>query len=204
LGWDSEHIFRGTQLAKQNLVGGLEGSFGAAYAGVWAVLPTPDDFNSYQTRIDLYAGYGFDIGNSIFADVGVNGYIRADSGTLFNQEDSVEAYGGISWDSQINPSIYAYYDFVLERYIFEASAEYTLPFGRTDLVFGGTAGYSGGSGIDYSYAQADAELVYNFNTNTSAGIGGHFALSSEPTFLDGLAVTDENTAWFGIRLRAGN
>jgi len=203
LGWDSEFIFRGQQLAKQIAVGGVEANYGNAYVGVWGNVPSPDDFDSYQNRIDIYAGYGFDIGSNLYADAGVNGYIRSNSGALFNQKDSVEGYFGLSMDGPLSPSLYGFYDIELDRYTIEASAEYTLPFGRTDLVLGGTAGYSGGKGIDYAYFQADAELVHNFTRNASIGIGGHFAVSSEKTFLEGLALTGDNTTWFGIRLRSG-
>ncbi|PHR59641.1 MAG: hypothetical protein COA47_09065 [Robiginitomaculum sp.] len=203
LRWDSEYIFRGAQQAKQNVSGGIEARYGSAYGGVWTVVPTPDGFNSYQTRIDVYAGYGFDISGAVYGDVGVNGYIRPDDGILFAQDDSIEAYAGITWDSELSPAIYGYYDFVLERFTIEASANYVVPFGRTDLVIGGAAGYSNGNGFDYSYFQADAELVHNFTRNTSIGLGGHWAVSTEPTFLDGLAITGDNTTWFGIRLRTG-
>jgi len=204
IGWDSEHIFRGQQLAKQNISAGAEATYGNSYAGVWAVLPTADRFNAFQNRIDLYAGTGFDLAGTLYADIGVNGYIRTDDGILFATEDSVEAYAGLSANGRFSPAVYAFYDFILERYTFEASAEYILPFGRNDLVAGAVAGYSGGDGVDYGYFQADIEARYNINRNTSIGLAGHLAASTEPTFLDGLGVTSDTTAWFGLRLKARN
>jgi len=204
VGWDSEHIFRGQQLAKQNISAGAEATYGNSYAGVWAVLPTADRFNAFQNRIDLYAGTGFDLAGTLYADIGVNGYIRTDDGILFATEDSVEAYAGLSANGRFSPAVYAFYDFILERYTFEASAEYILPFGRNDLVAGAVAGYSGGDGVDYGYFQADIEARYNINRNTSIGLAGHLAASTEPTFLDGLGVTSDTTAWFGLRLKARN
>jgi len=203
LGWDSEHVFRGTQQAKQNVTGGIEARFDRAYAGAWAVLPTADSFGAYQNRIDLYAGYGLDLSDTMMADIGITGYIRPDTGLLFAAKDSVEIFGGISGDGPLRPAVYAFYDFVLERAAVEASAEYMLPVGRTDLVFGGTAGYTSGTGIDYGYLQADVELVHNFNRNASVAIGGHFAASTETTFLQGLAQSSDRTTWFGLRLRSG-
>ncbi len=203
LGWESEHVFRGMQEAKQTAVGGVEVHYGEAYGGVWANVPTADDFNSYQTRIDVYGGYGFDLGSSVYADIGVNGYIRPKTAAMFHEESSVEVYGGLSTGGPFSPAIYAYYDFVLERYTLEASAQYVLPFGQTDLVLGGTAGYSGGTGVDYAYAQGDVEVVYNLDKHTHIGLGGHVAVSSEPTFIEGLAITGDSSTWFGLRLRTG-
>lgn len=202
LAWNSEHIFRGVQEAKQTIAGGVEISYDQLYGGVWAVVPTADSFNAYQNRIDLYAGYGFDISDVLQADIGVTGYIRPDNGALFAYDDSVELYAGISTGGQFNPALYGFYDFVLDRFVIEASTEYILPFARTDLVVGGTLGYQHDNGFDFGYAQLDIELVQNFTQNTSIGIGGHFAASTDNTFLRGLAVNGKNTTWFGIRLRA--
>ncbi len=200
-GWDSEHVFRGTQQSKQNITGGIEARMDQVYAGVWAVLPTADSFAAYQDRIDVYAGYGFALSDGAWADIGVTGYIRPDNGLLFSYEDSVEVFAGVSGSGPFSPALYGFYDFVLEQATIEASAEYIVPVGRTDLVFGGTAGYSNGSSLDYGYVQADVELAHNFNRNTAVSLGGHFAASTEPTFLQGLALTSERTSWFGVRLR---
>ncbi|VAV95321.1 hypothetical protein MNBD_ALPHA06-55 [hydrothermal vent metagenome] len=204
LGWDSEFVFRGLQLAKQNASGGIELAYGNAYAGAWATVPTVDAFGFYQNRFDIFAGYGFDISDAVFGDVGVTGYIRTDDGVFYAQEDSVEAYAGLSMGGAFKPSLYGFYDFMLERYTLEAAAEYSLPLGRTDLVLGGTGGYSNGDGVDYGYLQIDAEIVQNLNRNTSIGLGGHFAASTEATFLQGLALSGDTTTWFGVRLRTGN
>ncbi|MCF6292058.1 MAG: hypothetical protein L3J04_01550 [Robiginitomaculum sp.] len=200
--WNSENVFRGLQESKQNIAGGIEISSANLYGGIWAVKPVADRFGAYQDRIDIYAGYGFDLNDTIQADIGVTGYIRPDNGLLFAYDDSVEAYAGISLGGEYNPALYAFYDFVLERFVFEASAEYIIPIARTDLVFGGTLGYSNDNGFDFGYAQADVEIVHNFNRNLSIGIGGHFAASTETTFLQGLALSGKNSTWFGLRLRA--
>ena len=200
--WNSENVFRGLQESKQNIAGGIEISSANLYGGVWAVTPVADSFGAYQDRIDIYAGYGFDLSDTIQADIGVTGYIRPGSGLLFAYDDSVEAYAGISLGGEYNPALYAFYDFVLERFVFEASAEYIIPIARTDLVFGGTVGYSNDNGFDFGYAQADVEVVHNFNRNLSIGIGGHFAAATETTFLQGLALSGKNSTWFGLRLRA--
>ncbi|MBL4617574.1 MAG: hypothetical protein JKY46_07735 [Robiginitomaculum sp.] len=202
IAWDSENIFRGLQESKQTIAGGIEISSANLYGGVWAVAPVADSFSAYQDRIDIYAGYGFDLNNTIQADIGVAGYIRPQNGLLFAYDDSIEAYAGISLGGEYNPAFYAFYDFVLERFVFEASAEYIIPIARTDLVFGGTLGYSDDNGFDFGYAQADVEIVQNFNRNLSISVGGHFAAATETTFLQGLALSGKNSTWFGLRLRA--
>lgn len=202
LGWDSEHIFRGAQQAKQNAVAEVEFTQGNYYAGVWGMLPTEDQWDSYATRVDVYGGSTFDISRSVFGDVGLTGYLYPQDGALVNSDNSVEGYVGFGLDNAFSPTLYGYYDIVRDRYTLEASAEYRLPLARTDFVLGGTAGYTGGDGLDYGYFRADAEIVQNINRHASIGIGGHFAYSTEDTFLDGLTYSNDTTEWFGIRLRA--
>ncbi len=202
--YTSEYVFRGQQFAKHGVQGGVEISTGGFYAGAWAVLPTEDDFNAYQTEIDVYGGYGFDLTESVYADIGVTGYIYSSPQLLFARQDSVEAYAGLSLDMPFKPSLYGFYDFETEMATVEASLEYTLPFGRTDLNLGVTGGYADGNGAEYTYFQTDAELVYNFNRQASLGIGGHWAISEDNRFLDGLGLTDDNSSWYGITLKARN
>lgn len=206
LGWDTEHIFRGSQEAEQNAVAEIELSYRNLYGGVWGMLPTNDGAGNFASRVDVYGGATFDLSRSVYADVGVTGYLYPDGGTLVPGEDSVEGYVGFGFNNAFNPAIYGYYDVVRERYTAEASAEYRIPVARTDFVLGATAGYTGstggGLGQDYAYVRADAEIVQNINRHASIGIGGHFAWSSEDTFLDNLAYTQDTTEWFGIRLRA--
>lgn len=202
--YSSEYVFRGAQFAKHNVQGGLEVSTGGLYAGGWAVLPTEDDFDSYQTEIDLYAGYGFDLTGSVFADIGANYYVFNAGQNLFSRTSSAEVYGGLSLNSVFNPSVYGFYNFEAETATIEASLDYSLPFGQTDLVLGATGGYASGEGVDYAYFQADAELVYNLNRQASVGVGGHWAISEDERFLDGLGITDNNSTWFGITLKARN
>ncbi len=204
--FNSEYIFRGEQFAKHNVAGGIEASSGGFYAGAWAILPTEDDFNAYQTEIDVYGGYGFDLTESVYADVGVTGYIFNGPQLLGTNDDSVEVYAGLSLNAPLKPSLYGFYDFENEAATVEASLEYSLPFGRTDFNLGVTGGYTDAKGNleDYAYFRADAELVYNFNRQASIGVGGHWAISEDRRFLDGLTTSDDNSSWYGITLKARN
>lgn len=204
--FNSEYIFRGEQFAKHNVQGGVEISTAGFYAGAWAILPTEDRFDAFQTEIDVYGGYGFDLTESVYADVGVTGYIFNSPQLLFANKDSVEAYAGLSFSAPLNPSIYGFYDFDREAATIEASLDYTLPFGRTDLKLGATGGYTDSKGKvrDYAYFQADAELVYNFNRQTSIGAGGHWNISEDRRYIDGLSISDKNSTWYGITLKARN
>ncbi len=202
--FNSEYVFRGGQNAKHNVQGSIEISSGGFYVGAWAVLPTEDDFDAYQTEINVYGGFGFDLTDSVYADIGVTGYIYNSPQLLFAAEDSIEAYAGLSLNLPLSPSLYGFYDFETKIATAEASLEYSLPFGRTDLNLGATGGYADGNGADYAYFQADAELVYNFNRQASFGIGGHWAVSEDSRFLDALSFTDNNSTWYGITLKARN
>lgn len=204
--FNSEYVFRGEQFAKHNVQGGVEVSTNGFYAGAWAILPTEDDFNAYQTEIDVYGGFGFDLAENVYADVGVTGYIFNAPQLLFANHDSVEAYAGLSLNMPLKPSLYGFYDFDEKTATVEGSLEYSIPFGRTDFNLGATGGYTDGKGSaqDYAYFQADAELVYNLNRQASVGVGGHWAISEDRRFLDALTVSDDNTTWYGITLKARN
>lgn len=202
--YNSEYVFRGAQLAKHNAQGGVELSSGGFYAGGWVIIPTEDNFNAYQTEIDLYGGYGFDLTGNVYADVGVNGYLYNSPQLLFAAEDSVEVYAGLALNSPLSPSLYGFYDFETEFATIEASLEYTLPLGQTDLVVGSTIGYTDGKGDEYAYFQADAEVVYNLNRQAALGVGAHWAVSEDSRFLRGLALNDSNSTWYGITLKARN
>ena len=198
----SEYVFRGQQRAKHSAQGGVEISTSGFYAGAWAILPTEDRFDAFQTEIDIYGGYGMDLTESVYVDVGVTGYIYNSPQLLFAKKDSIEAYAGFTIDTYLNPSLYGFYDFDTKAKTVETAVEYSLPFGRTDLVLGATGGYTSGRGYDYLYAQTDAEVVYNFNRQASIGIGGHWAISEDHQFLDGLTARNNDTTWYGITLKA--
>ncbi len=200
----SEYVFRGEQRAKHSAQGGLEISTGGFYAGGWAVIPAKDRFDAYQTEIDLYGGYGVDLSETLYADIGVNGYIYNGPQLLFANRDSVEVYGGLSLSGPFKPSLYGFYDFRTRAATIEGALEYSLPFGRTDLVSSATGGYTDGRGFSYGYFQTDAELVYNFNRRASLGLGGHWAISEDRRFLKGLSLSQNNSTWYGITLKARN
>ena len=200
----SEYVFRGQQRAKHSAQGGLEIATGGFYAGGWAIVPTKDRFDAYQTEIDLYGGYGFDLTGTLYADIGVNGYIFNAPQLLFANRDSVEMYGGLSLSAPFSPSLYGFYDFRTRAATIEGALEYSLPFGRTDLVSSATGGYTSGRGFSYGYFQADEELVHHFNRRVSLGLGGHWAISGNRRFLKGLTASQNNSTWYGITLKANN
>lgn len=202
--YTSEYVFRGQQRAKHSAQGGLEISTGGFYAGGWAIVPTKDRFDAYQTEIDLYGGYGFDLTDTLYADIGVNGYIYNAPQLLFANRDSVEVYGGLSLSAPFSPSVYGFYDFRTRAATIEGALEYSLPLGRTDLVSSATGGYSDGRGFSYGYFQANEELVHHFNRRVSLGLGGHWAISGNRRFLKGLTASQNNSTWYGITLKARN
>ena len=202
--FQSEYVFRGEQRAKHSAQGGLEVSTGGFYAGAWAILPTADRFDAFQTEIDLYGGYGFDLTDALYADIGVTGYLYNGPQLLFASRDSVEVYGGLSLSGPFKPSLYGFYDFRARAVTVEGALEYSLPLGHTDLVSSATGGYTDGRGFSYGYFQADEEIVYHFNRQASLGVGGHWAISENRRFLRGLTAAQNNSTWYGITLKARN
>ena len=68
IGYVSEYIFRGIPQKTSSASGGIDYEAGGFYAGTWAA-----DVGD-GLEVDLYGGYGFDIGESVSLSVGFTGY----------------------------------------------------------------------------------------------------------------------------------
>ena len=115
--YESDYIFRGVRLADEFIAPSVDISYGDFYAGVWAALPWD---SGDETEVDFYAGYGFGVSETVSADVGVTYYTYPDS------ENTVEIYGGLSFEAPLSPAVYAFYDFDLEALTIEASGGHSV------------------------------------------------------------------------------
>jgi len=205
----SEYVFRGVSFARGAVQPGIELSMGGAYAGVWSSAALGEVSSAAGDEIDVYAGYGWDLSDSISADVGATIYHFPDvDGSLFDfgGASTIEVYGGLSFDTALAPSVYAYYDFDLEALTVEGSVGHSFPMAEStsfDLgLSGGLVSASGGG--DYEYGLGSAAVSYAFNDNASAYIGANYSLSSEDTLrfkVDGLGngfTNTDNLLWFGV------
>ncbi len=169
VGVETEYVFRGVELAKESIQASLEGAYGNGYFGIWTNEPFDDEFDS---EIDFYAGYGYQINDTLSADFGATVYYYPDAGTG-EVDDTFEAFAGINFEGLASPAFYAYYDFDLEALTLESSFSHSIAVDEKSSVdFGLTAGWVD-TDLDgeYWYYNASADYVYNFTEAMFASIG---------------------------------
>jgi uncharacterized protein (TIGR02001 family) len=201
----SDYVFRGVSLADTAAQTGVEVGVGSFYAGAWFSTGVGDTSILAGDEVDLYAGYGLDLSDTISADIGVTYYHYPQGGGLFSTNGggsgTYEVYGGLSFDAPLAPSIYAYYDFTLEAFTGEGSIGYSVPAGeKISLDLGLSAGLVDGDGFSYEYAQASAALSKSITDAASAYIGANYSLSSEDTLNYSKILSGDpqgDLLWFG-------
>lgn len=212
--YTTDYVFRGVSLADSAIQPGVEVSAGDFYGGAWFSTGVGDTSLFAGDEIDLYAGYGLSLSDTLSADVGVTYYHYPQGGSLFSTNGggsgTYEVYAGLALDTALAPSVYAYYDFTLEAFTLEGSVGHSVPLGDTlSLDLGLTAGLvdvSGGGG--WEWAQASAAVSHAFTDDVSAYVGANFAVNSEDLlnyedFLTSPFVGDDNLFFFGTGISAG-
>lgn len=199
----TEYVFRGTSFGADVIQPGVEAAFGDFYAGVWGSLGVGDTSILTADEIDYYAGYGFTLSDTISADVGLTIYHFPQFGGVFDGGDDgagfYEPYFGLSFDTALAPSVYAYYETETETLSLVGSVGHSIPMGdKTSLDLGLEAGY-----VDdvNEYATGSAAFSYAFTDDVSAYVSANYSLSSEDT-LDYLDPKD-NAFFFGTGIAAG-
>ncbi len=172
--YESDYIFRGVRLADEFIAPSVDISYGDFYAGVWAALPleSPRTDSDIESEVDFYAGYGFGVSETVSADVGVTYYTYPDS------ENTVEIYGGLSFEAPLSPAVYAFYDFDLEALTIEASGGHSVEVSETTAVdLSVYLGYVDrdntdiATEVEYVYYGAGAAYVVTLAENASWNIG---------------------------------
>lgn len=201
--WESSYVFRGVQLADETFMPAVDFAYGGAYFGIWSAQPADDEAN----EVDLYLGYGFDVGDGISADVGVTYYMYPDSSEdVFDSDvNTFEVYAGLSFDAVGSPSIYLYRDLDLDAWTMELSGGQSFDISDNDkLSFGlnGAIGYVlPDEDGEYLYVQASASIDYAFNDYASGSIYLSYAVTSEEYEYMGDLEDDE--IWFGFSISGG-
>lgn len=166
LGYESDYVFRGVTLAEDYFAPSVEISYGDMYAGIWAALPTDSE---YDSEVDFYAGYGFEVSDLISGDVGFTYYTYPDSADgLFDSDvNTFEVYSGLSFEAPLSPSVYVFYDFDLKAWTVESSVGHSWEVSESTAleasVFFGYVNADGsesytyfGGGLSYSVALSDS------------------------------------------------
>jgi uncharacterized protein (TIGR02001 family) len=197
--WESDYVFRGVQLAEEYFAPAVDISYGDAYAGIWAALPVDSQFGN---EVDFYAGYGLGLSETVSADVGFCYYTYPDAGSdFFDDVNTLEVYGGLSFDAPLSPAVYAYYDLDLEILTFEASAGHSSEVSESATFdISAYIGYvDPNEGDTYTYYGASVGYTYAFTDNAAFTIGMNWYSSSEDYMYDG----DSDALTFGTSFTAG-
>jgi uncharacterized protein (TIGR02001 family) len=210
--FESRYVFRGVQLQEASVQPAVTLSYGSFYAGAWFALPVGDDDVSYGDELDLFAGYSAPINETVSFDIGVTYYTYPDamSGFFDDSTNTVEIFGGLSFDIPFSPTAYVYRDFTLNTTTLEGGVSYSIPVAeKLSFDLGGSLGYvlPDGPG-DYLYGLATADLSYAFSDNGSFYVGARYGGSDIP----GGAIFDDTTPptvstdpsgfWFGLGFSA--
>lgn len=206
VGYESEYVFRGVQLAPGSIQASVEVAFAGAYVGVWTNQPVLNDGASglsVDNEVDFYAGYGFAVSDLVELDVGATYYVYPETPNAA-LEDTLEVFVGASFDLALSPSIYVYYDFDIEVVTVETSIGHSIDLADmapgTSIEIGGTLGWvdpDGGS--DYFYAGATADLVYSFTDNASLSLGVRGTKNDLPRAVG----FNRANFWYGLSFTAG-
>ena len=202
-GYETQYYFRGQQLANAIYTGGVDLSYTDFYAGLWTANPAK---KAQTNELDLYAGYGLSISDTVSADFGVTYYTYPDNDKdIFdNDEDSntVEFYAGLAFDVLASPSIYVYYDKDLENWTAEGSIGYSAPLSeKSSLDFALSAGgVDTDHSQDYFYGQVSVDYIYNLTDSSSISFGGRFTTATEDLAKMG---SDDSDFWAGASFTCG-
>jgi hypothetical protein len=199
VGFESEYVYRGRNIAHNVAVWTLNGSYklykGSLYAG--AIGYNGQD--ATYTENDLYLGYKLPVYEKFSADFGGTYYWYTNQGTTGstafptgNIDNTFELYTGVIYNGLwVNPAAYVYYDFMLRQFVVEASGKYSWDLAKygvanTALDVGAAIGWlnsedangdtvAGKPHNGYTYYGVNADVVYSFNKNASASVGIGYA-----------------------------
>lgn len=187
-----EYVFRGVTLGAESIQPGVEVSFDNGFTvGVWGSTGVGEQSIVNGDEIDFYAGYGFDLTDTISADVGATLYHYPQLGNVFevgaDEAGTFEVYGGLGFDAPLAPSLYAYYDTTLETFTLEGGVEKSFAISSSPASFDLSA--SAGlvepdEGDGYNYGSVSAALSYAITEAASGYIGLTGVVSSEDTLYD--------------------
>ena len=188
VGFDSSYVFRGVKLADNSLTVSIDAEFDeGTYLGMWTNQPVTGNIDN---EFDFYGGLNFDVAEGILMDVGGTIYYYPESG---QNSETFELFTGFTFDTDLSPSVYFYWDFDLEAFTVEGSAGHSFEVdSKNSIDVAAFLGNVDGKGFSYTYYGASADLVHNLSDNSAASIGirvtdGSSTLTDEVFF--GAAVT---------------
>ena len=107
IGFMSDYMYRGVHQSSSSAMGGLDLEYGNFYLGTWFADLQEDGWVSGSHRgfeYDIYAGYGFDVSDSISASIGYTIYRYTDKGASAFDDDYDEVNLGLGFSASDNLS----------------------------------------------------------------------------------------------------
>lgn len=108
LGFMSDYMYRGIHQSSSSAMGGFDIEYGSFYVGTWFADLQEDGWVDGSHRgfeYDVYAGFGFDLTDSISASVGYTIYRYTDKGENAFDDDYDEVNLGLGFAISDNASI---------------------------------------------------------------------------------------------------
>lgn len=206
VGWESEYVFRGLQLADSSVQPAVDINYMGYYAGVWASFPIVAN-QTFSKEFDFYAGYGMDLSETVNLDLGVTEYYYPSAHDISKDiyKSTTEVYVGFSFDVISTPSIYLYYDWRLKDFTVEGHVGHSFEVAeQVSFDVGASLGWVANDketktveGPDYLYGSATVDLVYKLAENAKAYAGPRIS------FNDYDNITNESNLWWGVGITAG-
>ena len=100
LGFMSDYIYRGVHQSSSSAMGGFDIEYGSFYLGTWFADLQEDGWVAGSHRgfeYDVYAGFGFDLTDSVSGYVGYTIYRYTDKGAAAFDDDYDEVNVGVSF-----------------------------------------------------------------------------------------------------------
>lgn len=107
IGFMSDYMYRGIHQSSSSAMGGLDVEYGNFYLGTWFADLQEDGWVSGSHRgfeYDVYAGFGFDLTDSISASIGYTIYRYTDKGASAFDDDYDEVNLGLGFAASENLS----------------------------------------------------------------------------------------------------
>jgi len=230
VGFESAYVFRAEKLANYSIQPEVEVGYTAAgfdiYGGAWANTPLYGN-NDGLEEVDFHAGAAYTY-QSLRIDVGYLYYWYPSFGDGDLSRD-MEVYVGVSLDTaayfngvNINPSVYYFYNWILEQQVIETSVGYDTPVGAwamgwdkltmpVNVYFGyATAGRKNGDvggedvGCTYYYYGASIDLAYAVTDYCTLSAGARYSQSFNNNAEDpDYQLNPKQNFWYGVKVAFG-
>jgi uncharacterized protein (TIGR02001 family) len=211
--FSSAYVFRGIKQTNQAIQPSVEVDSNNFDLGVWTSQPIR---NNEQDEFDFYGGYKYAVNKDLTLEPVLTYYwypefSRHSAANIDGTADSFEPGLGATYTiNGFSPSLFYYYDTILERQTTQGSLGYALPLAKlgTELDLTGYIGTVHGDNLlsglhhgvhkSYNFYGADVSLPYKLASNCTVTAAVHYGSSDhEP-----MAVP-ENLVWWSLALTMG-